>query len=73
MSEHDLTFPLELRGVFLGVNTHLLTESELEDLAMNVALTSDLQWDPKASLFAVNEPDHVFEDGNASYVRVVNE
>ena len=71
--EHDLTLPLELRGVISGVNTRLPTEAELEDLATHVALTSDLEWDPNASSFAANEPDHVFEDGDAGDVRVVNE
>ncbi len=35
-------------------------EAELEDLAMHVSLTSDLEWNLHASMFASNEPEHDF-------------
>jgi hypothetical protein len=71
--EHDLTIPLELRGVISGITTRLPTEAELEDLTMHVPLTSELEWDPHASAFASNEPEHDFACANMGNYRATSE
>ena len=71
--EHDLTIPLELRGVISGITTRLPTEEELDNVTMHVHLTSDLEWDPHDSAFASNEPEHVFTCADMGNYRAASE
>lgn len=52
----DLVIPLTMRGVVIsGFLTRIPTDEELDDVTLQVALTSDVDWDPYATEFAERE------------------
>ena len=53
--ENNLVIPLTMRGVISGFLTRVPTEDEIADLQLHVELTSDVEWDPYATQFAMNE------------------
>lgn len=48
----DLVIPLTMRGVISGLVTRIPTDEELDDVTLQVELTSDVDWDPYATEFA---------------------
>jgi hypothetical protein len=58
-----LFIPFELDGVIAGFNTRLPTQAELDDVALYVELTSDVEWIPSTfALSLVLEEDSKTDD-----------
>ena len=54
----EVEIPLSMRGVISGFTTRLPTQSELDDWASHVELTSEMEWDPHSTDFSEVEEAH---------------
>jgi hypothetical protein len=61
-----LTIPFDLDGVIAGFTTRLPTQDELDDVALHVELTSDVEWIPNTFAHSLVEEDSKTDDSTIS-------
>ncbi|KAI2492418.1 hypothetical protein MHU86_22127 [Fragilaria crotonensis] len=64
-----LTIPFDLEGVIAGFTTRLPTQAELDDVALHVELTSDVEWIPSNFALSLVEEDSKTDDSTISTLR----